>query len=157
MLPYLADAVVRQISWQLMFTVAQGKGKLCPLVLLTPVLAETMAKAGWSKQAVQQYLYDHARLPASQLERILNEWAEIPAINLAAEAKLGAIPAVYHESDDPDRLVPLVWKPDDYMIVVTGDPLRNNAYVFAHNGLRGYPVSKAIHLPDDWNSRIKAD
>jgi hypothetical protein len=46
---------------------------------------------------------------------------------------------VYHESDDPERLVPLVWKPDDYMIAVTGDPLRNNAYVFAQNGLRRYP------------------
>ncbi len=156
MLPYLADAVVRQISWQLMFTVAQGKGKLSPLILLTPVLAETMAKAGLSKTDVQQYLFDHARIPASQLERILNDWAEIPAINLAAEAKLGAIPRVFHESNDPDRLVPLVWKPDDYMIVVTGDPLRNNAYVFAHNGLRGYPVSKVIRLPKDWNSRLAA-
>ena len=128
---------------------------LVPL-LLTPVLAETMAKAGLSKTDVQQYLFDHARIPASQLERILNDWAEIPAINLAAEAKLGAIPMVFHESNDPDRLVPLVWKPDDYMIVVTGDPLRNNAYVFAHNGLRGYPVSKVIRLPKDWNSRLAA-
>jgi len=30
------------------------------------------------------------------------------------------------------------------MVAVTGDPLSNNGYVVAHNGLRGYPVSKLI-------------
>ncbi len=30
------------------------------------------------------------------------------------------------------------------MIVVTGDPARNSAYVFAHNGVLGYPVTKKI-------------
>jgi hypothetical protein len=33
------------------------------------------------------------------------------------------------------------------MIVVTGDPARNSAYVFAHNGVLGYPVAKKIHTP----------
>jgi hypothetical protein len=30
------------------------------------------------------------------------------------------------------------------MIIVTGDPARNSAYVFAHNGVLGYPVTKKI-------------
>ena len=154
MLPYLADAVVRQISWQLMFVVAQGLGKLRPLVLLTPILAETMAKAGLSKSDVKQYLFDHARLPASQFQRILRDWTLKPVWDLAAQVRLGKIPKVYHESDDPERLVPLVWEPDHYMIAVTGDPLRNSAYVFAHNGLRGFPVSKSVRLPKDWDSKL---
>jgi hypothetical protein len=37
------------------------------------------------------------------------------------------------------------------MIVVTGDPLRTNAYVFAHNGRLGYPVAKKIDLPAAWD------
>jgi hypothetical protein len=41
-------------------------------------------------------------------------------------------------------MVPIVWKPEDYMIAVSGDPLRNNAYIFAHNGFLGYPVGKKI-------------
>jgi len=155
-LPYLADAVVRNISWQLMFAVSQGLGKLRPLVLLTPILAETMAKAGLSKRDVKQYLFDHARLPADQFERILRDWTLKPAWNLASQAKLGRIPKVFHESDDPQRLVPLVWEPDHYMLAVTGDPLRNNAYVFAHNGLRGFPVSKPVKLPKDWDSKLAA-
>jgi len=144
MLPYLADAVVKQVSWQLMFTVGQGMGTLRPLILLTPILARTMAKAGWTKAALRQYLFDHARIPASQFERILRDWTLKPTWNLAEEARLGKIPAVYHESDDPERMVPLVWHADDYMIAITGDPLRNSAYVFAHNGVLGYPVCKAI-------------
>ena len=156
MLPYLADAVVRQLSWQLMFAVSQGLGKLRPLVLLTPILAETMAKAGLSKAGVKQYLFDHARLPAGQFERILRDWTLKPTWDLASQAKLGKIPKVYHESDDPQRLVPLVWEPDHYMIAVMGDPLRNNAYVFAHNGLRGFPVSKPVKLPKDWGSKLAA-
>ena len=144
MLPYLADAVVRQISWQLMFCVGQGMGKLRPLVLLPPILAETIARAGVTKESFKQYLFEHARIPASQFSRILRDWTQKPTWDLALEVKNGRIPQLFHESDDPDRLVPLVWSAEDYMVAVTGDPLRNNAYVFAHNGLRGYPVSKVI-------------
>ena len=44
-------------------------------------------------------------------------------------------------------MVPLVWKPEDYMLAVTGDLTRNSVYIFAHNGVLGYPVSKRIALP----------
>ena len=155
MLPYIADAVVRQISWQLGFTVGAGLGKLHPLVLLTPILAETLAAAGNSQRDVKQYLFEHARLSARHFERLMGYWsALIPDLSLAAKANAGIIPKVFHESDDPDRLVPLVWKPEDFGIVVTGDPLRNNAYVFAPSGLRGYRTTKKIALPRDWASRL---
>lgn len=156
MLPYLVNGVTGQISWHLMFTVGQGMGTLRPLVLITPILAETFAKAGWSKADIRQHLFEHARIPAHQFERILRDWTLKYTWNLREEARLGRIPEVFYESDDPNRLVPLVWKPEDYMIVVTGDPLRNNAYVFAHNGLLGYPVAKRIRLPEQWQCRIAA-
>lgn len=41
------------------------------------------------------------------------------------------------------------------MIAVAGDPLRNNAYVFAHNAFLSYPVGKQIRLPKDWD-RLRA-
>ena len=64
MMPYIADAVVRQNSWQLMFTVGMASRTLRPLVLLSPILAETIAKAGWTKRDVKQNLFDHARISA---------------------------------------------------------------------------------------------
>jgi len=54
---------------------------------------------------------------------------------------------VFHDSDVPTRKVPLVWKPEDCMLAVTGELTRNSVYVFAHNGVLGYPVAKRIHLP----------
>jgi len=154
LMPYLADGVVKQYSWQIMFTVGQGMGTLRPLVLLGPILAQTIAKAGWKKQDVKQYLFDHARMPAWVYERYLRDWTLKPTWDLAREAKLGRIPKVFHESDDPNRMVPLVWEPDDYMIAVTGDPARNSAYVFAHNGVLGYPVGKRIALPKQWQKLL---
>ena len=47
-------------------------------------------------------------------------------------------------SGDPDRLVPIVGDPDDFMVAVRGDPLRTNAYAFAHNGMLGFPTTKPI-------------
>ncbi|MCC6531078.1 MAG: hypothetical protein IT531_00895 [Burkholderiales bacterium] len=156
MLPYLADGLTRQISWQLVFTVGSQGGTLRPLMVLSPMIARTIARAGWSKTQVQRYLYEHARLPAWQVERLLRDWNIRPAWNLAEEVAAGRLPRAFHASDDPQRLVPLVWKPEDYMIAVAGDPMRNNAYIFAHQGVLGYPTTKAIHLPKDWSARLGA-
>ena len=53
-------------------------------------------------------------------------------------------------------MVPIVFDPEDFMIAVTGDLLRNNAYVFAHNGNLGYPVTKKIGLPENWEGLLLA-
>jgi hypothetical protein len=150
MMPYLCDAVVRQYSWQIMFTVGQGMGTIRPLVLLSPILAQTIAKSGWSKHDVKKHLFEHARMPAWMYEKILRDWTLKPTWDLGREYRLGRIPKAFCESDDPNRMVPLVWEPEDYMIAVTGDGARNSAYVFAHNGVLGYPVAKRIALPKDW-------
>jgi hypothetical protein len=147
MMPYLDDAMVKQYSWQIMFTVGQGMGTLRPLMLLSPIIAETIAGWGWSRRDLKRHLFDHARIPAHQFERILRDWTQKPTWNLAEEAKSGRIPKVFHASDDPNRMVPLVWKPEDYMLAVTGDLTRNSVYIFAHNGVLGYPVAKRIRLP----------
>ena len=146
MMPYLDDAMVKQYSWQIMFTVGQGMGTLRPLMLLSPIIAETIAGWGWSKRDLKRHLFDHARIPAHQFERILRDWTQKPTWNLAEEARAGRIPKVFHDSDDPNRMVPLVWKPEDYMLAVTGDLTRNSVYIFAHNGVLGYPVAKRIAL-----------
>jgi hypothetical protein len=43
------------------------------------------------------------------------------------------------------------------MIAVSGDALRTNAYVFAHNGILGYPTTKTIALPRTWKERGRND
>jgi hypothetical protein len=152
LLPFLADAVVRQNSWQITFTMGIGFGKLRPLVLMTPIIAETIARAGWSKQDVKRYLFEHARMRAWEFERIQRDWQRKPIWNIREQVELGNIPRdVFLASDDPERMVPIVWEPDHFMIVVTGDPLRTSNYVFGHNGQLGFPVGRKIDLPARWN------
>jgi hypothetical protein len=155
MMPYITDAMVRQYSWQLMFTVGQGLGTLRPLTLLSPIIAETIAGWGWSKRDFKQHLYDHARISAEQFQRILRDWTLKPTWNLKEEYMLGRIPKVFCESDDPNRMVPLVWDPEDYMVAVTGDLMRNSIYIFAHNGVLGYPTGKEIRLPSNWDAALE--
>ena len=158
MLPYLADALVKQTGWQLCFTIGISTGTYRPLLVLSPVLAETMAKSGWSKQDVKNYFFDHARMPAWKFEKYIGEWSNlVPGRRTLVDlVNLGKAPEVFAESSDSDRLVPIVCNPDDFMIAVAGDPLRTNAYVFAHNRMLGYPTSKSIALPDDWAERLAA-
>ena len=155
MLPYIADGLAKQTGWEVVFTVGGLTfGTLRPAVVLTPILAETIAKAGWSKADVRQYLFDHARLPAWKIEKYTETWADFPIGSLAHQVNLGRLPKVFAESDDPQRLVPIVFCPEDIMVLVSGDPLRTNAYVFAHNGYLGFPTAKRIELPADWDDRI---
>jgi hypothetical protein len=147
LMPYIADAVVRQYSWQIMFSVGQGYDTLRPLLLLSPIIAETIAAGGWSKEKFREELFKQARMPARMFEKILRDWTQKPTWNLTEEYQAGRIPKMFCESADPERLVPLVWKPEDFQVVVTGDLGRNSIYVFAHNGVLGFPVCKAVKVP----------
>jgi hypothetical protein len=155
MMPYLADAVASETGWEVVFTVGGlSFGTLRPILVLSPILAETMAKAGWSKTDVKRYLYDHARMAAWRVEAFTEKWADFKIGSLKLQVNLGRLPKVFAESDDPNRMVPIVMDPEDFVVLVSGDPLRTNAFTFSHNGYLGFPVAKKIELPKDWEERI---
>jgi hypothetical protein len=155
MMPYIADGVAKQTGWEIIFTVGGlTYGTLRPVLILTPILAETIARAGWTKDDVKRYLFEHARMPASRVEAITERWADFPIVSLKQQVNLGKLPKDFAESDDPQRLVPIVFSPDDFMVLVSGDPLRTNAYTFAHNGYLGFPTAKKIKLSEHWAERI---
>ena len=149
MIPYLADGIARIVAWEVIFAVGMSVGAQRPLLVLSPILAETLARGGLSKQDVQRQLFAHARIPARQFERYTGEWTNLlpGRPSLRDLVKRGRAAAVFAESDDPERLVPVVEKAEDIMIAVSGDPLRTNAYVFSHNGILGYTTTKPIRLP----------
>jgi len=129
-----------------------GVGSQRPLLILSPILAETLAKGGLDKAQLKERLFELARVPAGKLERYVGEWTNLMPgrPTLTGLVKAGLIPTVFAESDDPERLVPIVCRAEDLMIAVSGDPLRTNAYAFAHNGILGYPTTKPIRLPAEW-------
>ena len=148
MIPYLADGITRLVAWEVIFTVGMSVGAQRPLLVLSPILAQTLARAGLSKQDVQRRLFEHARIPAWKFERYIGEWTNLAPgrPSLHDLVRRGRAAAIFAESDDPNRLVPVVEKAEDIMVAVSGDPLRTNAYVFAHNGILGYPVTKPIRF-----------
>ena len=158
MLPYLADALISQTGWQLIFTVGMADGSYCPLLVLSPILAETIAKAGWSKDDVRQWLFENARIPAAKFEQYITEFTNLYSggRSLYDLARLGKANKIFGESKDPNRLVPIVCDPTDIRIAVSGDPGRTNAQIFSHNGILGYPTARAIHLPGDWRNKLAA-
>lgn len=155
MMPFMADGVAKETGWEVVFTVGGLTfGTLRPVLVMSPILAETIAKAGWTKADVKQFLYDHARHPAWRVEKFTEEWADFPIGSLKKQVNLGRLPRDFAVSDDPNRLVPIVVDPDDFMVLISGDPGRTNAQVFAHNGYLGFPTAKRIELPEDWEERL---
>jgi hypothetical protein len=145
LLAYLADGLAKHIGWEFVFTVGWG-GSLRPLLVLTPILADALGRAGMSKADVRRALHERARVPAHQMERYVGEWTNIlpGRPRLHELARRGELPAVYGESSDPARLVPIVARPEDIMIAVSGDPFRTNACAFVSNGMHGFPTTKRV-------------
>ena len=62
----------------------------------------------------------------------------------------------FHRRDVLDTLVSDMQAQSPDQIAVTGDLMRNSAFVFAHNGVLGYPDGKQIHLPKNWQRQLAA-
>ncbi len=147
-LPYLADGLVRVSAWDLTHVYGLGQGQFRPLLILSPVLARIFTNAGWSKDDVRLGLYQHARIPAAAFERYIGQWTNLTAgrQRLVDLAEAGHVPPDFGGSDDPDRLVPIVTEPNKFVIAVSGDPNRTNAYAMSNDGPHGDWTAKPIDL-----------
>jgi hypothetical protein len=148
--PYLANGLARVAAWDLTHVCGLGRDQFQPLLVISPMLARTFARAGWTKVDVQRALFEHARIPAVTFEQMIGEWSNLTAgrprlVDLVAE---GVLPDVFAESDDPRRLVPIVTRPERLLVAVAGDPNRTNAYALSNDGPHGWWTTKLIdHTP----------
>ena len=78
---------------------------------MEPWRSRRRTPAGWSKADVKRYLFEHARRPAHDFERQLRDWNIRGVWDLKDDVTHERIPKVFYESDDPERRVPIVWKP----------------------------------------------
>lgn len=144
--PYLGDGLARVSGWDLVHLYGLGQLHYRPLLVLSPILARTCASAGWTKADLAEALFEHARIPAWRFEKLIGEWSNLAAgrPRLTDVAAAGDLPPQFAESDDPDRLVPIVSAPAKFVIAVAGDANRTNAYVFSHDGPHGDYTAAAI-------------
>ena len=148
--PYLANGLARVAAWDLTHIHGLGHDQFQPLLVLSPILARTFAKAGWTKSHVEAALFAHARIPATTFENMIGKWSNLTAggHGLTYLVTEGLLPPVFAESEDPNRLVPIVTCPERLMIAVAGDPNRTNAYAFSNDGPHGWWTTKTIdHTP----------
>ena len=113
-------------------------------ILLAPPVAKSLAGAGYSKQQIRDYLYEHARVPFRELEFLL-KYGHSEAFTIRDAVERGIYPAEYLVQQD--ELVRILPGPEVINIVVCGDPHRNRVMVL----WGGYvnPVTKKMRFPSN--------
>ena len=123
--------------------------EVLPVLCLSPLVASILAKASYTKNDIKKYIYDNARIPAIIFERELKNGIKTGyTIHQAIEE--GKLPPSYCETDDPNRMLPLLRSPEQLMIVVSGPTARNRNFIVLQVGNQGLTVSKEIKLPTNW-------
>jgi len=118
------------------------------VLLLTPVIATLLAKAGYSKRAVAEYLMKHATVPAHYYEwHMMLGDHHTPGTTIAGLVEEGLLPREWRLSDDPDRLVLLMLREARWLSIVAGDPLRNRS------SYTGRISSRAMRRARRWSCR----
>ncbi|MFC1534466.1 hypothetical protein ACFL7M_13995 [Thermodesulfobacteriota bacterium] len=139
------------VNW-IFFTLNWGKSY--PLLVMSPSIAEVIAKAGWTKDDIRHYLRENVKVRAKLVEELAWQ-AGLSNFSLCSLVDEGILPQEYCESSDPDREVPVFLRPDWIGIVVSGDPGRNQSRGYIQNHEQGPPISKKILLPADWEQMLK--
>lgn len=135
--PYQGDA--NGILNALIYNLQPGRGGLT-CILLPPVHAQTLARAGWNKAGVQAYISEYARVPAY---RHRNFYDTSPAF-----IKIGSVPA------NPMDSMRIIRDPSQIRIVVTGGA---GAFMGIASGspLEGCGfVTRQIALPRQWSALV---
>ena len=125
------------------------------VLFVTPVVAKLLASQGYSKEDVERYLCEHAKVSARFFEKSSTRFNNWKPYSLKEAVTEGELPQAWYESDDPDRMVPLLGPEMRILVVVTGDPTRNRSLFFRGNYTQGRLTSRAVELPADWERLLK--
>lgn len=113
--------------------------KVMLTMLLSPPVAKSLAEAGYSKADVQQYIYEHARMPLRDFEWVL-KYTAIQRTTLQAEVEKGIYPREFLGA--PEDRVRVLSSPEVVHLVVCGDPHRNRVMVM--EGGHTQPTTRRI-------------
>lgn len=103
------------------------------LVIVGPTAAASLVEAGWTKDRIRSWLYEHARVPYSCF-RVKDR------MKLKQNIELGRIPELW-DVEDENAMLPVVKVADDIWITVAGP---SNAILF-FQAIRAHRGTKVIH------------
>jgi len=116
-------------------------------LILTPLISGIIARGGYSKRDVRKYLFENARIPASTADKL----CIMRGKTVCEVVEKGMLPESFCETTDPNRMLPVVHCADEFLIVVSGDPMRNRSVVTFQPCTQGVATSKEIKLPPNWD------
>jgi hypothetical protein len=112
--------------------------------LIAPPVAKALAAAGFTKQKIREYVYEHARVTYRELEFLI-EYGHSEAFKIPDMVERGLLPKDYLVK--PDELVRVLPNADVINIVVCGDPDRNRLMVLWGGYIK--PVTKKFFATDE--------
>jgi hypothetical protein len=115
------------------------------------------AEQGYDKDSIAKYILSHAKVTAEYFETNASRFNHWQPYSLKEEVEKGILGPEWHESDDPKRMVPLFWNEANILIVVVGDPTRNRSQFFRSNYSMAKLTSRAVKLPDNWDTLRKGE
>jgi hypothetical protein len=99
-------------------------------IVLGPEHAQQAAAEGWTREDVQLFLYQHARMPLGLRRRHFEAWGQdVPWI---AGVR------------DPDAMLPMTARPDNIRVMVAGGPGKHSSVIPAWGS-----ISRSVTVPLD--------
>ena len=111
--------------------------------MIAPPVAKALAAAGYTKQKIRDYVYEHARVQRRELEFLI-EFGHSEAFKFPDMVERGLLPENYLV--EATELVCVLPSADVINIVVCGDPDRNRLMVLWGGYIK--PVAKKFELRD---------
>jgi len=127
--------------------------EVSPLLCLSPMVASMLSENGYSKGDIRQYIYDNARISAAQFDEQLGGFW--PGFTVRKAVEQGKLPEYFCETDDPERLLPVLHRPDQLLVVVSGFWNRSRNFIVSQCGDQGLAVSREISLPANWEQLLE--
>jgi len=103
------------------------------ILMISQVIAQMMAELGWTKDSIREFLWEHSKVPATQLRRSgARAWIEIQA---------------------PESLAldpwPIASKPKNFVVIVAGGGHPTNAYWLP--GCCPHVIGRRISMPESFD------
>ena len=152
-LEILAREVKKELQGEFIHCLSAFGEEIRPAIVLSPMVANILSEAGYSKQDIRDYIFEHARVTAATFDFELNRL--YPGYNIAKIVADGLLPKSYAESDDPERLLPLTHNAEELVIIVAGFESRNRSCILQQIAHQGLPCAKEIKLPAAWDTLPK--
>jgi hypothetical protein len=112
-------------------------------------VVKVLSKAGYTKGKVKQHFHENTKLKVSRLsEMIVNRFYK--------GIEEGNWPEQLGTSKDTNRYIQMVSCPDDFLIVVSGDPDRDHVLICANKWIHGLSGKQEVELPSNWEELLKA-